>query len=285
MALFRKFKRKVQKRDIPEGVWVKCDQCQETIFNKEVEDNLRTCPKCNYHFGLTAQQRLEITLDAGSFVEHEKALASVDPLNFQGPKTYAQKLQEDQAKTGMVDAVLTGVGAIEGHPVAVAITDSRFIMGSMGSVVGEKIARAIEYGIEHQLPVLIVSGSGGGARMYEGCLALMQMAKTSGALGRLSDKGLPFISLVTDPTMGGVMASFASLGDIIIAEPGALMGFAGPRVIKQTINQELPGGFQRAEFLVEHGFLDLVVHRRNMKTQLASLLAFFDKNSGAYQRK
>ncbi len=285
MALFGKSKKKVKKRDIPDGVWMKCEQCQEMVFNKEIEDNLRTCPKCNYHLSLTSKQRLELLLDPGTFQEHDAVLCAVDPLRFQGPKTYVEKLKEDQEKTGMVDAVITGTGAIENHPIAVAITDSRFIMGSMGSVVGEKITRTIEYAIENQLSVIIVSGSGGGARMYEGCLSLMQMAKTSGALGRLQAKELPFISVLTDPTMAGIMASFASLGDIILAEPGALMGFAGPRVIKQTINQELPAGFQRSEFLLEHGFLDLIVHRRNLKAQIASLLSFFDKKTHLYQRR
>ncbi len=285
MGLFGKSKKKVKKRDIPDGVWVKCDRCQDMIFNKDIEDNLRTCPKCNYHFSLTARQRIDLLLDAGSFQEHDAGLCSVDPLNFQGPKTYRDKLKEDQAKTGMTDAVLTGTGTIEGHRVALAVTDSRFIMGSMGSVVGEKITRAIEYGIEHRLPVIIVSGSGGGARMYEGCLSLMQMAKTSGALARLGEQGTPFISVLTDPTMAGIMASFASLGDVIVAEPGALMGFAGPRVIKQTINQELPPGFQSSEFLLEHGFLDLIVHRKNLKSQLASLLSFYNKSTSLYQRR
>ncbi len=285
MGLFGKSKKKVKKRDIPDGVWVKCDRCQDMIFNKDIEDNLRTCPKCNYHFSLTARQRIHLLLDAGSFQEHDATLCSVDPLNFQGPKTYRDKLKEDQAKTGMTDAVLTGTGTIEGHRVALAVTDSRFIMGSMGSVVGEKITRAIEYGIEHRLPVIIVSGSGGGARMYEGCLSLMQMAKTSGALARLGEQGTPFISVLTDPTMAGIMASFASLGDVIVAEPGALMGFAGPRVIKQTINQELPPGFQSSEFLLEHGFLDLIVHRKNLKSQLSSLLSFYNKSTSLYQRR
>ncbi len=285
MGLFSKSKKKVKKRDIPEGVWMRCERCEEMVFNKEMEDNLRTCPKCNFHLTLTARQRLDLLLDAGTFEERDALLHSGDPLGFQGPKTYKDKLREDQVKTGMVDAVVTGTGAIENHRVSIAATDSRFIMGSMGSVVGEKITRAIEYGLDNKLPVIVVSGSGGGARMYEGCLSLMQMAKTSGALARLSAAELPYISILTDPTMAGIMASFASLGDVIMAEPGALMGFAGPRVIKQTINQELPKGFQSSEFLLEHGFLDIIVHRRNLKAQIASLLGFFDKTTSVYQRR
>ncbi len=285
MGLFSKSKKKVKKRDIPDGVWLKCEQCQEMIFKKEMEASLHTCPRCEYHFTLSARQRIETLLDPGSFQERDANLCSGDPLQFKGPKAYVDKLREDQNKTGMVDAVITGVGTIDGHMVSAGFTDSRFIMGSMGSVVGEKITRTIEYAIEQGLPVVVVSGSGGGARMYEGCLSLMQMAKTSAALAKLSAKGLPFISVLTDPTMAGIMASFASLGDIIIAEPGALMGFAGPRVIKQTINQELPPGFQRSEFLLEHGFVDLIVSRKNLKAQLASLLTFFEKSTSVYQGK
>jgi acetyl-CoA carboxylase carboxyl transferase subunit beta len=285
MALFGTWKKKIKKREIPSGVWARCDRCQQMVYKQEIEDNLRTCPKCNYHFSLTAKERLDLLLDAGSFEEREAFLTSVDPLGFKGPKTYVDKLKEDQQKTGMVEGVLTGTGQIEKHEVSIAVTDSRFIMGSMGSVVGEKITRTIEYGIQHKLPVIIVSGSGGGARMYEGCLSLMQMAKTSGALGRLNEVGVPFLSVLTDPTMAGIMASFASLGDVILAEPGALMGFAGPRVIKQTIHQELPKGFQRSEFLREHGFLDLIVQRQNLKSQIASILNFLDRKTNLYQRR
>lgn len=213
-------------------------------------------------------------VDEGTFEEHDADMISVNPLNFKGPKTYTEKMEQDKAKTGLKSAILTGVGEIEGKKTVIGVTDSRFIMGSMGSVVGEKLTRAIEYATEHNLPVIIVSGSGGGARMYEGCISLMQMAKTSAALARLGDKGLPFISILTNPTMAGIMASFASLGDLIVAEPKALIGFTGPRVIQQTIKQKLPAGFQRSEFLLEHGFLDKIIDRNTMKHELFQLLSY-----------
>ena len=228
---------------------------------------------------LSARERIKLTLDEGSFIEADADMVSLDPLNFQGPKTYKEKLEKDQELTGLKDAVVTGEGTIGGAPVAFGVTDSRFIMGSMGSVVGEKLTRLIEHSTEKRIPLIIVSGSGGGARMYEGMYSLMQMAKTSAALARHHKKGCLFISLLTNPTMAGIMASFASLGDIIMAEPKALIGFTGPRVIEQTIRQKLPPGFQKSEFLLNHGLIDLIVHRKNMKESLARLMNHFQSNS------
>lgn len=276
------FKRKFfsPKKEIPNGLWVKCDKCQELIYKKKIEETARVCPKCNYHFTLSAAQRIDLLLDTNSFEEHDASLSSLDPLEFAGPKTYKQKLAEDKQKTGLKEAAVTGVGKLNGNKIAFGVTDSRFIMGSMGSVVGEKITRLIEYAIEYNLPVVIVSGSGGGARMYEGCISLMQMAKTSGALAKLSEKKLPFISVLTNPTMAGIMASFASLGDVIMAEPEALIGFTGPRVIQQTIRQKLPPDFQKSEFLLEHGLIDMIVERSDMKPTIANLLSYFQINNG-----
>ena len=263
------------KRDIPTGLWTKCESCSQLIYNKALEESLRVCPKCEFHFPLTAAQRLQLTVDPGTFEEWDADLAPLDPLKFSVPKPYADKILEEQRLCGMTDACLTGKGLVEGHPVVLGMTDSRFMMGSMGSVVGEKLTRAIERAIEQRLPVVIISGSGGGARMQEGMLSLMQMAKTSSALMKLDEQDGLFISVLTHPTMAGVLASFATLGDLIIAEPRALIGFTGPRVIESTIRQKLPEGFQRSEFLLEHGLLDLIVHRREMKTTLARLLAHF----------
>ncbi len=265
------FSRK-SKREIPAGLWTKCESCAQLIYNKALDENLRVCPKCDFHFPLTARQRLALTLDEGSFEEWDADLSPVDPLNFRVPKPYAIKIVEEQKSCGMTDACLTGKGLIEGREVVLGVTDSRFMMGSMGSVVGEKLTRAIERGTEARLPVVIISGSGGGARMQEGVLSLMQMAKTSSALMRLDEAGGLFISVLTHPTMAGVLASFATLGDLIIAEPKALIGFTGPRVIEQTIRQKLPEGFQRSEFLLEHGLIDLIIPRREMKATLARLI-------------
>jgi acetyl-CoA carboxylase carboxyl transferase subunit beta len=262
------------KRDIPAGLWTKCDSCGELIYNKALEENLRVCPKCDFHLPLTAAQRLELTLDANSFVEWDADLAPVDPLQFTVPKPYVEKVAEEQQAYGMRDACLTGKGSIDGHEVAIGVTDSRFMMGSMGSVVGERLTRTIERATEQRLPVVIISGSGGGARMQEGVLSLMQMAKTSAALMRHDERGGLFISVLTHPTMAGVLASFATLGDLIVAEPKALIGFTGPRVIESTIRQKLPEGFQRSEFLLEHGLIDLIAHRRDMKATLSTLLNF-----------
>lgn len=271
MALFRKDVLR-KKKVIPGGLWARCDECSEIIYKKVLEENLKVCPKCGFHFTLTAQERINLLLDEGSFVEHDQDLIPVDPLNFKGPKTYKQKIEEVQKTTGLNEAILTGTGNLDGKKIVFAVTDSRFIMGSMGSVLGEKISRAVEYGTQNRLPVIIVSGSGGGARMYEGMFSLMQMAKTSAAIARHHQQGLLFISVLTNPTMAGVMASFASLGDIIVAEPGALIGFTGPRVIEQTLRQKLPEGFQRSRFLLEHGLIDMIVPRKELKNRLSKLL-------------
>jgi len=258
-----------EKRDIPEGLWVKCTRCNEILYTKELEKNFKVCQKCNFHFRLGARERIRMTLDEGSFKEYDNELTTVNPLNF---PNYSEKVAAAQEATGLKEAVVTGEGTIDGFPVVVGIMDSHFIMGSMGSVVGEKIARSIERAIEKKLPVIIFSTSGG-ARMQEGILSLMQMAKTAAALAKLDEAGLLFVSVLTDPTTGGVTASFASLGDVIIAEPGALIGFTGPRVIEQTIRQKLPEGFQRAEFMRQHGMVDMIVNRPQMKETLAKILS------------
>ncbi|MFA5276659.1 MAG: acetyl-CoA carboxylase, carboxyltransferase subunit beta, partial [Candidatus Omnitrophota bacterium] len=237
MALFGKPKYtivKLKKVDIPEGLWTKCNECSETLFNKTLDENFKVCPKCGHHFILTAPERIKLLIDEAAFTEFDKDMVSADPLDFKGPKTYKDKLAQDQEATGLKDAVISGQGLMSGKKVVIAVTDSRFIMGSMGSVVGEKITRAIEKATKDKLPVIIVSGSGGGARMYEGMYSLMQMAKTCAALAYQKEAKLPYISVLTDPTMAGVMASFAGVGDVIIAEPKALIGFTGPRVIEQT---------------------------------------------------
>ncbi len=277
MALFGKPKYtivRLRKKEIPEGLWTKCEECSETLYNKTLEENLKVCPKCNYHFVLTAYERINMLLDKGTFQEHDKDMVSADPLDFKGPKTYKDKLAADMNLTGLKEAVVSGEGKLEDKKIIIAVTDSRFIMGSMGSVVGEKITRAIEAATKNNLPLVIVSGSGGGARMYEGMYSLMQMSKTCAALSYHHKAGLPFVSVLTNPTMAGVMASFAGVGDIIIAEPRALIGFTGPRVIEQTIRQKLPPGFQRSEFLLEHGLIDMIVHRKNLKETLSQLLDY-----------
>ncbi|MDD5595603.1 MAG: acetyl-CoA carboxylase, carboxyltransferase subunit beta [Candidatus Omnitrophica bacterium] len=277
MALFGKPKYtivRLKKKEIPDGLWTKCEACSEVLYNKSLEENLRVCPKCNYHFVLGAYERIGTLIDKDTFVEYDKEMLSVDPLDFKGPKTYKDKLSQDQLVTGLKDAVVSGEGLLENKKVVLATTDSRFIMGSMGSVVGEKITRAIEGATKAGLPLIIVSGSGGGARMYEGMFSLMQMAKTSAALAYHRRKKLVFISVLTNPTMAGVFASFAGLGDVIVAEPRALIGFTGPRVIEQTIRQKLPSGFQRSEFLLEHGLIDMITHRKSMKSTLSKLLEY-----------
>ena len=278
MALFGKPKYtivRLRKKEIPDGLWTKCEECASTLYNKTLEENFRVCPKCNYHFGLTAYARINLLLDKDTFGEFDKDMTAVDPLDFKGPKTYKDKLRQDQEATGLKDAVISGEGKIDSRPVVVAVTDSRFIMGSMGSVVGEKITRAIEYATKNKFPLIIVSGSGGGARMYEGLYSLMQMAKTCAALSYHHKARLPYISVLTNPTMAGIMASFAGVGDIIMAEPNALIGFTGPRVIEQTIRQKLPQGFQRSEFLLLHGLIDMIVQRKNMQGILSQLLDYF----------
>ncbi len=264
----------IKKKEIPAGLWTKCPECQAPAYRKEIENNGSICPKCDYHFSLDARQRIRLLLDEGTFQERDADLVSVDPLQFKGPKTYIEKLTADQKKTGLKDAVITGHGRLKGYPVAVAVTDSRFIMGSMGSVVGERITRIIEWATANRCPVVIVSGSGGGARMYEGVFSLMQMAKTCAALARHHKAGLLHISLLTNPTMAGIMASFAGVGDVIMAEPRALIGFTGPRVIEQTIRQKLPEGFQRSEFLLAHGLIDMIVHRKQLTETIARVIAY-----------
>ncbi|MFA6349643.1 MAG: acetyl-CoA carboxylase, carboxyltransferase subunit beta [Candidatus Omnitrophota bacterium] len=277
MALFGKSKYtvvKLRRKEMPDGLWTKCEECPEILFNKTLEENLKVCPKCNYHFVLGAYERVNMLLDKDTMVEFDKDMKSADPLEFKGPKTYKEKLDQDKAATGLKDAVVTGEGLLDGKKVVLAVTDSRFIMGSMGSVVGEKITRAIEYATKNKLPMIIVSGSGGGARMYEGMYSLMQMAKTCAALSYHNKAGLAYISVLTNPTMAGIMASFAGIGDSIIAEPKALIGFTGPRVIEQTIRQKLPHGFQRSEFLLDHGLIDKIVHRKNLKNTISQLLDY-----------
>lgn len=264
----------VNKRNIPEGIWSKCPDCESPTYVKGLKSNLNVCQECGYHFSLTAPERIDLIIDENTFEERDANLFSLDPLEFKGPKTYHEKLQSDQEATGLKDAVITGTGTIEGKPAAIAVTDSRFIMGSMGSVVGERITRVVEHATQKRLPVIIISGSGGGARMYEGVFSLMQMAKTCSALARHHDAGLMYISVLTDPTMAGIMASFAGVGDIIMAEPKALIGFTGPRVIEQTIRQKLPEGFQRSEFLLAHGLIDMIVARKDMKNMLSRLIGY-----------
>lgn len=265
---------RTRKKEIPEGLWTKCPACGEVIFNKELEDNLMVCPKCGHHMTISAWNRILSVCDPDTFKELDAKLSSVDILKFTGVTSYPDRLKNYQKKTGLLDAVTSGWGEIEGIQVSLAAMDFNFLGGSMGSVVGEKITRAIERGVADKKPVIVFSASGG-ARMYEGMFSLMQMAKTSGALARLAAKQQPFISVLTNPTMAGVMASFASLGDVILAEPNSMIGFAGSRVIKETTQQELPKGFQTAEFCVEHGLVDHIVDRKDMRQTLAKLLRYF----------
>lgn len=261
----------LERRDMPAGIWAKCPRCRNLIYRKELERNLKVCPKCNYHHRLSALERLEITLDEGGFTEYDAAVSSTDPLGFEA---YPAKLAEARQKSGLPEAAVTGEGTIDRYQTAVGALDFSFMGGSMGSAVGEKVARVAERARERRLPLIIFSASGG-ARMQEGVLSLMQLAKTSAAIGRLHDAGLPYISVMCDPTTGGVTASFAFLGDIVLAEPGALIGFAGRRVIEQTIRRKLPEDFQTAEFCLKKGLLDMVVPREAMRPTLARLLAFF----------
>lgn len=277
MALFGKPKYtivRVKKKDIPDGLWTKCRECGQAIYNKALEENFKVCPKCNFHFVLSAWERINLLIDQGSFQEDDKQISPADPLEFKGPKSYLEKIAKDQDVTNLKEAAIVGDGLLDNRRTIIGVTDSHFIMGSMGSVVGEKITRAIERATERKLPLIIVSGSGGGARMQEGIFSLMQMAKTSSALSYYHQAGLPYISVLTNPTMAGVMASFAGLGDIIIAEPRALIGFTGARVIEQTIRQKLPDGFQSSEFLLDHGLIDKIVHRKNLKSTLSQLLGY-----------
>lgn len=274
MAWFRKDKKPLKaedRRDVPADVFDKCEGCGEILYREKLAQNLNVCPHCGFHFRITADQYQELLLDEGSFEELDDHLRSADPLGFVDLKAYPDRVAAAEKKVGRGEAVLTGTGTLHGIPVAVAIMDFRFIGGSMGSVVGEKIARAGRVALEQERPFLVVSASGG-ARMMEGIYSLMQMAKTSAVLARLHEAAIPFISILTDPTTGGVTASYAMLGDVHLAEPGALIGFAGPRVIEETIKQELPRDFQRAEFLMEHGMVDRIVDRRRLKGTIAMLL-------------
>lgn len=275
MAWFKRTKQGIsletQKKDIPEGLWKKCEGCGEMIHQTQLEGNFYTCPKCNYHFRIGSEEYFALLLDDGSFHEMDRKMRSVDPLNFVDTKSYKERLIETMKKSSLMEAVRTGRGKIDGISVVIACMDFSFIGGSMGSVVGEKVARAIDWSRKTRHPLIIISATGG-ARMMEGALSLMQMAKTTSKLARHAEARVPYISILTDPTTGGVTASWAMLGDIIIAEPGALIGFAGPRVIRQTIGKDLPKGFQRAEFLLEHGFVDLVVHRKELRQTIVKLL-------------
>jgi acetyl-CoA carboxylase carboxyl transferase subunit beta len=265
------------KRGVPEGLWRRCPGCEQTIFRREAEKRLGVCPECDYHWYVSARQRVEQVLDEGTFEEWDDDLEPGDPLEFHDRIPYAQRLVEEQHRTGLRDAAVAGTGMIRARRVAFGVTDSAFIMGSMGSVVGEKLTRTIERATEQQLPLIIISASGGGARMHEGVLSLMQMAKVSAALARFDSAGGLFISVLTNPTMGGVAASFASLGDVVFAEPKALIGFAGPRTIKATIRIELPKGFQTSEFLLEHGFIDRIVRRTDLKSEIARSIDYCGK--------
>jgi len=262
-----------QKKIRTEGLWVKCDDCRQIIWKKDLEENLNVCPKCDKHFRIDARTRLALLLDDNQYEVFDSNLASTDPLGFVDLKSYSSRLQQAQAETGLTDAVINARGRLNGRPVIVSAMEYSFIGGSMGAVVGEAITRAIEHSIQSKVPLIIVSASGG-ARMMEGVVSLMQLAKISAALARLDESRVPYISVLTDPTTGGVTASFAMLGDLNIAEPGALIGFAGPRVIEQTIRQKLPQGFQRSEFLLEHGMLDAVVPRKQLKPYISRALEF-----------
>jgi len=277
MAWFRRANKGLtpqQKKDLPDGLWLKCEKCGEIIYRRELERNQFVCPNCEFHFRIRAHDYIQLLADEGSFEEFNAHIESVDPLGFKDSKRYTDRLKDAKKKTGLNEAIITGTARVEAIPTVLAVMDFAFIGGSMGSVVGEKVARAVDRALELREPLVIVSASGG-ARMMEGALSLMQMAKTSARLTLLEEARLPYISILTHPTTGGVTASYSMLGDVILAEPGALIGFAGPRVIQQTIRQELPEGFQRSEFLLKHGFVDAVVSRRELKARLAQILRFF----------
>jgi acetyl-CoA carboxylase carboxyl transferase subunit beta len=283
MAWFHREKQPLEapkaKRVQTEGLWTKCRDCKQTLWKKDLEANLFCCPKCNHHFRMTARERLRMLFDGGDYSERDAGLSSSDPLRFKDTKPYRERLRQAQKETGLKDALITGEGMLEGRRVVCCAMEFRFIGGSMGAVMGEKITRAIDHCVAERLPLIGVSCSGG-ARMMEGSISLMQMAKVSAALARLEEARQPYLSVLTDPTTGGVTASFAMLGDLNIAEPGALIGFAGPRVIEQTIREKLPEGFQRAEFLLEHGMLDAIVPRKELRAYLGRVLSFLERNAG-----
>jgi len=266
-----------KKRGVPEGLWIKCPGCSSSIYRKEAERQSNICPKCRFHLYVSARDRLVQVLDEGTFENWDANILPTDPLSFSDKKRYAERLLGEQDRTGLTDAAITGTGMIRARRVAIGVTDSAFIMGSMGSVVGERLARLIERATAQALPLIIISASGGGARMHEGILSLMQMAKVSAALARYHKSGGLYISVLTNPTMGGVAASFASLGDLVFAEPKALIGFAGPRTIKATMKIELPEGFQTSEFLLEHGYIDRIVDRSRLKTEIAQAIDYCGK--------
>lgn len=276
MPLFKKKLIKLSKRSVPDGLWTKCPECSDLFYKKEIEEALNVCPKCGHHYRINSRRRIQLLVDDGTFEEINRDLYSGDPLEFVDSKPYPERQKQAYEKTKLLDAVVTGIGKIDGITTALAVMEFEFMGGSMGSVVGEKITRLIEHATKKGLPLIIVSASGG-ARMQESTLSLMQMAKTCGALERYRKTNHLFISLLTHPTTGGTTASFASLGDVIIAEPGALIGFAGARVIKQTIAQDLPKGFQSAEFLQDHGFVDMIVERKKLKNRIALLIHLFEK--------
>jgi acetyl-CoA carboxylase carboxyl transferase subunit beta len=284
MAWFKKSKAPLatsgeeKKVQMPEGLWTKCKNCEEIIYSKEIERNFNVCPKCDYHFRISARERISLVIDEGTFTETDPDMTSVDFLKFKDSKKYTDRIKAALKKNGGGDAVVTGHGMMNDQEVVVAVFDFGFLGGSMGSVVGEKITRAIELGLEKKAPVMVFSSSGG-ARMQESIMSLMQMAKSSAALAKLKEAGVPFISVLTDPTTGGVTASFAMLGDLNIAEPKALIGFAGPRVIEQTIRQQLPEGFQRSEYLLDHGMVDMIVPRQEMKKKLSQALRIFTRQN------
>jgi acetyl-CoA carboxylase carboxyl transferase subunit beta len=268
---------------MPDGLWVKCDECGEIIYKKELEKKLYVCPKCDYHFRIGSQIYIQILIDKNTFKEFNQGMTSVDPLKFRDSIKYSDRYKSAVQKTGLNEAVITGQGKIEGISIVAGIMDFSFLGGSIGSVVGEKISRAADLSLKDKKPLVILSASGG-ARMQEGVLSLMQMAKTSAKLALLAEENIPYFSILTHPTTGGTTASYAMLGDIHIAEPGALIGFAGPRVIKQTIGQDLPPGFQKSEFLLEHGFLDIIIHRHELKNRLAAMLRFFQHQNNRSPR-
>jgi acetyl-CoA carboxylase carboxyl transferase subunit beta len=272
-----------EKKSIPDGLWVKCEKCGEIVYRPELQKNMFVCAKCNYHFRISSKEFIQYYFDAKSFNEFNQHIKPGDPLKFRDSKKYTDRLKTAQRSTGLNEAVVTGEATVEKKPVVAAIMDFTFIGGSMGSVVGEKVARAIDRALETRCPLIIISSSGG-ARMMEGILSLMQMAKTSAKLAKLAEESIPYISILTDPTTGGTTASFAMLGDFHIAEPGALIGFAGQRVIKQTIGEDLPKGFQTADFLLEHGFVDLIVNRQEMKKTLSQIISLIWSNSSTKEK-